>query len=502
MSDPEFLGPASPPIKMTASRYRRLLPTVVLVMCAAIVRLAVLPSSAWAQPDDEVPMELKPYRIQVLVAFSEDTVFTTGFRQRTLTRLGERCESFWGRMCHVEIRENRHLYPATVATLKRVAAADIPTDKQGFDKTFVLVLQSVGGGYRVAGKVWEATTREMSELVTTDLYHRDEAAGHLFGLLSELFEPIVAIGKFERETVWLTVRAGEILPSDPSQAQLPPGRLLRPFYRFLSREQEILRIQSIPWTYFVVTESDRAQATCRLVSGLRVPLTTRRRRLIQALAVGIQPRFSGTRLKLESQHVPDQPLTGFTVHLISPEENIEPISLLSGRDGSVLIPSTEGEYPIILAVRSGRALLAKLPFIPGLVQETTIPLPDDSARLKVEGELSVLEAEIIDAVADRAVLMSRARLTAKNNEWKQVDEKLVKINELPGIGHYQTQLTIIRERGVDAAEARRDRAAKRRIERLCEQTGGLIDRYLKLDKIREFKEEIAELREDLTSEEK
>ncbi len=458
----------------------------------------------------EIPLELNPYRVKVVVGFDEEVGFSRAFREETLALLRQRCRSYWSRMCETQVVENQKLFPATVATLERVEIGPESAEAQGWDKVFFLTVQSTGADFRVAAKVWDGTTREMSQVVKAVAYRREDIAGHLFGLLSELFEPIVEIEDFDFETVTLNVRAGEILPTDPDQAQLKPGELLKPFYRFLSREGEVQRIQEIPWTYFIVSESDRARAVCRLSSGLRIPLTTRRRRTVQALAVGIHPRYESTRLKLEAQRLIEQPLTGLTLSILTGEEKKadkdepenkdekKPIALMSDREGYVTISATqEQEIPLMLVVQSGKSILAKMPFVPGLTPEATVQLPDDSTRLSVEGQLAVLEADFIDLVAKIAVLKARTKFYMKKNDWEKIDELLAQFDKLEGPDVLRTRLTVIRENGVKAAESRRNKSAARRIEKLCSVNRELIDRYLDPDKMKEFKKEVEETRKAL-----
>lgn len=482
-------------------------------VCTGLLVALCLGAAARAADDAEepepLPLELRPYDVRVYVAFDNDLTFTADFRERVLAHLRDRCDGYWGRMCNVTIVEYDRLLPATAATLQRLPVGMDSPETADCDKAFFLTVQRRGGGYEVAGKCWDATTRTTSDVLTAETYRRGELDDRLFGLLSDLFEPIAEVTDFDFETARLNVRAGELLPGDPSQAQLTPGRLLTPLYRFWSREGEIRRIQEIPWTYLVVEDVDRSFVTCDIVSGLRVPLTTRRRRLIEALATGVRPRTNDTRLKLVSQRFPDQPMYGVTVSILpdrpepsaegdTPEaEKPKPVTLMADRQGTVTIAGDGSGLPVMLGVHSGKAMLARVPVVPGLVEETTIELPDDSIRLKVEGELAVLESAIIDAVAKRAVLVARTRAATKKNDWDEVDELLARIDSLTGPGALKTQLTIIREQAVAAAAARRDVGTQRRVESLCSKTSELIDHYLGPDKLREFREEVEELRKAL-----
>jgi hypothetical protein len=479
------------------------------LVAAAMGLLACVAIGNADELETETPAALRPYNVRVFVAIDDNVEFQPEFRARVLADLRDRCDGYWGRMCNTAIEEFPQLLPATAATLGRLAITHESPEVANCDKAFFLTLQVDGGGYLVAGKCWDATARNTSDVITAQVFRRGDIADRLFGLLSDLFEPIVEIADFDAERVTLQIRAGEILPPDPSQAQLKPGRLLTPFYRFLSKEGEVRRIQEIPWTYLIVSDVDRATATCKIVSGLRVPLTTRRRRLIEALAQGVRPKYDSTRLTFVSQQFADQPIFGVTVSIVpekakqptgeeqAKDETPEPVSLMTDRAGTVTITGDGSNMPIMLAVHSGKSALARVPLLPGLEAETQVRLPDDTVRLNVEGQLAVLEAEVIDAVAKRAVLMARTRSAIRENDWKSVDEFLKRMDEISGPSRLQTELTIIRERGVNAALARKDTSAQRRIERLCSQTGELIETYLNLDKVRQFREETAELRKAL-----
>lgn len=491
-----------------------------LIAAALLVGLFSLPAfgaTDEAEVEVEIPTTLQPYNVRVFVAIDDNVEFQLNFRKRILDELRDRCDGYWGRMCTVSVEEFPRLFPATATTLDRLAITHESPEVANCDKAFFLTLQADGGGYLVAGKCWDATTRETSDVISSQVFRRSDIADRLFGLLSDLFEPIVEIADFDEKQVTLQIRAGELLPPDPSQAPLKAGRLLTPFYRFITREGEVRKIQEIPWTYLVVSDVDRATANCSIVSGLRVPLTTRRRRLIEVLAQGVRPKFDSTRLKFVSQQFSDHPMFGVTVSIVpeksettseeSTEESTgeeqaqgdkpEPVTMMTDRAGTVTISGDGSDKPVMLAVHSGKSALAMVPLVPGLEAEAEIQLPDDSVRLNVEGQLAVLEAGVIDAVAKRAVLMARARSAIKANDWKSVDEFLERMDKISGPSRLQTELTIIRERGVSAAMARKDVSAKRRIERLCSKTSELIETYLSLDKINQFREETAELRKAL-----
>ena len=148
-----------------------------------------------------------------------------------------------------------------------------------------------------------------------------------------------------------------------------------------------------------------------------------------------------------------------------------------------------------LYVRSGKALVANVPYIPGIDPEVTIQVPDDRIRLSVEGELAVLNGELIEAVASLSMKMSRIRHWAKNNEWEKADEGIRKLEG--GISPkqiYQDKLSVIRVSAIEAAQKQNNRAAQARITSLCRDTADRIDRFLDSAGIIDLKTEVQDLK--------
>ena len=63
----------------------------------------------------------------------------------------------------------------------------------------------------------------------------------------------------------------------------------------------------------------------------------------------------------------------------------------------VTLQVKEGLPTVWLYVYSGKALLARVPYAPGLRPVETVELPDDSIRLRVEGELDLATSTTKDA---------------------------------------------------------------------------------------------------------
>src|SRR5262249_8986761 len=146
-------------------------------------------------------------------------------------------------------------------------------------------------------------------------------------------------------------------------------------------------------------------------------------------------------------------------------------------------------------VRSGQALLARVPFLPGIRERDLLELPDDSLRLETEGSVALLQAELVDTVARRAVLISLARSRAKTNGWTAVDDLPKQLDHMPRPPAFLGGLDAIRIPARQTARTRRDKTTELRIDRICDETAELVTNYLDEEKIKELREELAELRQ-------
>jgi hypothetical protein len=331
----------------------------------------------------------------------------------------------------------------------------------------------------------------------------------------DLFRPISAVEPSKSGEVTLRARGGEFPPPDESWQPLPPGRTFEAFYCFLNKDRGIERVQQVPYTYLTAGQgAERGVASGTVTSGLRAPLSARRR--IQPVALGINRRGSETRLTLITRPPARKPLAGVEVE-ISPVPNPAAAPkagqtdagegheadkeapklprLVADRSGAVTLGAgvSPAGQPIWLLVKSGQALLARVPFVPGVESAAVLELPDDTLRLETEGSVALLQAELVDAVARRAVLMSLAKSRAKTNAWEAVAELLSQLDEMRKAPSFAADINAIRVPAMKAARARRDRTTEERIKQLCDETNELVTNYLDEEKLKELKEELKEM---------
>ena len=195
---------------------------------------------------------------------------------------------------------------------------------------------------------------------------------------------------------------------------------------------------------------------------------------------------------------PFNPLVGHRVDVMdrlpTEEDAVEDrLSLLTDRRGVVVVPA-DVEKPLRhVFVHSGGAVLASVPFIPGLEHNATLELPDDTPRLTIEGELQKMADDLIDVVASRAVIMTRARGAADAGRWDDVASFREELNGLTEFGEFDTRLNDARLTAMQHAQRLNDRVAQSRIARLCREFREIAETRLAASIIEDFEKEMDEL---------
>lgn len=468
-------------------------------------------------------MRQRAYLVQIEVAFQPLPELDAGFRKEFCEELRGGVERVYGAQWSVSVSEGGSVSLAAADGLERLSALDLLEGGDESDKRIFLVVARAGGKLTVSGREWDAASRRLSTTDVESTWERRTLGDAAIILLGRLFRPLLAVVDVQDNDVTLQLQAGDFPPTDPDRPAVRRGDVIVPFFRYLDRQGDVRQIQSLPWTYLVIEESAGPTVTARLATGLRSPLGTKRRVGVELLAIAVRPQHRDSALTLVRRGALQRPLAGHQVVVTArnPNDMVEPEEkkgaeagaaqgvaapaaerepnvvrrLLTNRAGTALVP-VEAEQPVVwLSVFSGQSVLARVPFVPGIEPKATLELPDDSLRLSVEGQLDLVKGRLIDTVAHRAVLVSRARALGRAGEWKSVEPLLVEIQEMPGVEAFTREVSAIRTLAADEAHARGDRAAEARIRQLANDTTELVRRYLDADRLASLKEELRELRE-------
>src|ERR1041385_4612158 len=82
-----------------------------------------------------------------------------------------------------------------------------------------------------------------------------------------------------------------------------------------------------------------------------------------------------------------------------------------------------------------------VPVRAGAQNRIDIPLPDDDARLAAEASLAAVREDLVDVVARRNILMSRARQKIEKKDFAAAQELLRALDDLPGRPQFNLTLT-------------------------------------------------------------
>ena len=480
--------------------------------CALILFLfygAVLSAHAADKPV-VLPLDVRPYRVRLLVAFDAPQL-SAAAQQGVLDETHSAALRCVGEMWQLHVESIAWLQPVSAKGLARLDAPKLveragleATDGEPVDVWFVAAVQAVRPGYRIDVRSWQPEIQVATAAVGVHVTDPRDVSVAILKLCRLAFRPLGVVEDVDGKTARVRLQAGSLAAPDEAFALARPDDSFVPSIAVRNREQRIERLQSIPWMYLTVTEVDGARVTCEIGSGLRSPLGGKQRARIETIVVAVHPQQATTRLELATQTKPSLPLVAHRIEIRSSSVIPKPDDdaaheehllreLLTDRRGLVVIP-TDSERPLVwLFAYSGQHLLARVPFVPGCVAEVRLEVPDDAARLTAEADVQMLQGELVDAVAVRNTQFATIRSAAKKSDWKQVRAKLADLSKLTDPKSFLDRLAAIRVPAVNAAKARRDRAAEVRINRLCEEMAELIRQYLNEDKLKQFREEMAEL---------
>jgi hypothetical protein len=461
-------------------------------------------------PGSPAPLEQRPYRVRISVAFSGSAALLPVFRRQIMDSLRTAADRGYGRMFQAEFVTNGWVSPPSRLGLQRVEARHMlerfpeafHVNVNGFDKVFLLTVEAAGPRFEICGREWDARSQQLGPVETAETYQLREVGQKAFSLVPRLFHPQLVVDSVKPRSVEMRLQGAIFPPVDPDLAQLADTDVVVPYFRYADKKDVVRRIQFLPWTYLSIESRSGAFSLATVISPyFGNPLGSGRRRNVEILATRVRPRTASSRLKMVYQTDKSIPLIGYNVQLVAKrryrdEARKPPVTLFSGRDGYVQIPVDPDEPIVWVYVYSGAALLARVPYVPGITTDETIPLPDDSIRLSVEGEIELLRGRLIDTVARRATLMALAKMADDNEKLpaaqrrKIIDEKFREIYALPGREHFQTRLSTIREPSLIQARRLKNTFAEKRIKKLCDDTAKLIEQYLDMAPVAKFRGEL------------
>jgi hypothetical protein len=123
--------------------------------------------------------------------------------------------------------------------------------------------------------------------------------------------------------------------------------------------------------------------------------------------------------------------------------------------------------------------------VPGVARQVEMPLPDDDARLLAEASLASVRENLIDVVAQRNILMARARRQIDQGNLDQAEKLVNELDDLPGRTHFDRQLEQLATQHVAA-----DPQIQRRIDRLLSDTRSILAHFLDIRETNRLRDEL------------
>lgn len=447
---------------------------------AGLLALALLPVLCAAPlAGAETAWELSRYRVRIWIAGADAPEITppliSGIRESMLTEIDSRMGPLW--QAHVETA------PASVQSqllseTPSLPASFIDASQTGeIDKWILLSIAVNGGEYEAAAREFDVRTGLWGTAVRRRVAQRGQLPAAAFALVERAFAPLALVEEASTRSARLRVRGSGLGTGDPAARQLKRGTLFRPVIRYLARDGT-LRRQDLPnWTYLEVEDSTETSASVRIHTSLTSPLVGRRRGRVELLALAVGTPTTPTRLELVSRTKPQTPLIDYEVYAVKPNAGKAEASsrVLIGwtdRRGSLVVRPGPTTF-LLLRVEHAGELMARLPVVPGLVDVMKAELPDDNPRLEAVDKITALQEELVDFVARRQVLASRARSRLAAGNIKEAEQLLGEFRRLAPATPFDQSV-----RQLQTRIASNDPWVQARINKLFADTQEAVRRFL------------------------
>lgn len=454
--------------------------------------------AAEVEPPAPVPWILRPYSVQVQIAVEVDPTLRSARHESFLEKVHELLRAELHQMWDTEVVVASNPFQLTASQLESLNDADILNSAVSgvFDKVFIVTISQNTGVITIATREWDDSSQNLGSFHTTSTPYLRDLAAEISRNVLEAFRPVAEIETVAEDSAEFLVRGGELFARNPELQQLQPGDFLVPYLRYLDRNRTVQRIQFLPWTFLKVDDVNRSRITASSISAFRNPIAASRRR-VEIRAMRIRPHLPSTDVLIYPRGSKLNPLVGYRCEVMSriptDEDPVDDrLKLVTNRLGIVTIPANKENPLQYLYVYSGQALLAKVPLIPGDAPHLEIEVPDDSHRLNVEGEVSLMQSELIDIVATREVLMTRARAAATKKSWEDVSRFINELQALPTQQDFKTRIEALQVRAVYEAKQAKDRVAEYRVKKLCESVRTAVEKHIDPLRIAEFRREMDE----------
>ncbi len=466
---------------------------------AAPAPAAATPAPAPPARPVELPWELRPYNVAVEVTVIPSAQLTASVQDQFLRGLEGRLQDDLGAMWKMAFTAAAPADAMPAQRLVQVTNEDAKARWQEHpsEKVIQLAVSCDSNGWSFAAREWDRASETLGPVSTGGAIDARLAVAAAAQAVKDCFRALVQVDSASGKEVVVRLRAGELTPPDPSAAPLSPGTFLTPFVRVMSRKGELQRVQQIPWTLLRVEDIERARANVLAYSVFPAPVGATKKRL-ESLAIEVRPTHPQTVLQIIPRTNKGNPIAAARVEIVDRlagpnDPDVDREILRTDRDGKVTVLAEEKPRVRYAVVSSGTAILARVPFCAGIEPLLVVETNDDSPRLSAEGEVSLLEADLIELVARRKVLLLRAENASKAGKGEEVRTLVLELKKLPTQPQFQQRIDLSRTTAVEGAKDRKDQVAEARIRKMYAALGEAAKTHLDDEKFQEILKDLEDV---------
>jgi hypothetical protein len=356
----------------------------------------------------------------------------------------------------------------------------------------------------------------------------------------QVFAPMARIEEADNKLAELRIRAGGLIIEESHPAKIELGDVLQAYVRRDDRNGVPTLLQSIPWTYVAIVETNGVSAKSAIYSGIRSALAGRKNRRTLKICLRVRPTFPQTDLQLSVMRDLKTGFAGAEVYRRTP--GTEDLNLVGRADwrgvakiSEMTLPLATYERPVAVAaaapeansevesgsqpsskvekkppvmekaqiqlraplfvyyVKNGNTLLARLPIVTGNFALERAELPDDRRRLEAEAFVKGIQGEILDIVARRQILTARIKQKIAD---KKTDEAKKALEELRNEKNYEKMvegLNAIQRRILSTDRGPVSLGAQKRIDQMFDITRQMMEKYLQDNLLRDMERAVRDL---------
>jgi hypothetical protein len=439
---------------------------------APVSAVPVVPAPAAVARPAELPWELRPYTVSIEVTMSPSPALTHTVGAQFLAGLKARLEDDLGAMWNLTLVQAP---PVAAMPVSRLSELTHETAKaQWFDhpaeKVISLAVENPRGEWFFAAREWDRASETLGPMSRNSAIDDRLSVAAGAGVVKEAFRSLVQVDAANGREINVRLRGGELTPPDVIATPLAPGNFLKPFVRAMNRKGELQKVQQVPWTLLRVEDVERARANVLAFSVFPAPVAATKKRM-ESLAIEVRPTYPETTLQVIPRTNKGNPIAAARVEIVdrlaAPNDpEVERTLLRTDREGKVTVPADPTPKVRYAIVHSGTGILARVPFCPGMDPFLTVDVNDDAPRLSAEGEVSLLEADLVELVARRKVLQLRADNAAKAGKVDDLKSLIAELKALPTQPQYQQRIDLSRTTAVEGAREKKDQVAEARIRKM------------------------------------